>query len=135
MAYLDQLLLHEIEFEVTRSGGPGGQNVNRTNSAVILRWNVLESQSFTFDQRQRLLTFLAPRLTRAGELLIRSEESRDKEMNRKRCFEKLESILAEALFVPKKRKKTRPTRGSKERRHESKKQRSNIKSSRRKVDY
>lgn len=135
MSYLDQILLYEVEFEVTRSSGPGGQNVNRTNSAVILRWNVLESQSFTEEKRLQLLAFLGPRLTRAGEVLIRSEESRDKEANRKRCFEKLEALLEKAFFVPKKRKKTRPTRSSKEKRHESKSRRADVKKSRKRIDY
>ncbi len=135
MSYLDQVMLHEIEFEVTRSSGPGGQNVNRTNSAVILRWNLVDSQSFTPEKRLQLLTYLGPRLTRAGDLLIRSEESRDKETNRKRCFEKLEDLLEKAFFVPKKRKKTRPTRGSKERRHETKSRRSDVKKTRKRIDF
>ncbi len=135
MAYLDQIMLHELEFEVTRSSGPGGQNVNRTNSAVILRWNVVDSQSLTEERRLQLLTFLGPRLTKAGELMIRSEESRDKEMNRKRCFEKLEVILERAFYVQKKRKKTKPTRSSKAKRRDLKSRHSDTKKLRKRVDY
>jgi ribosome-associated protein len=135
VAYLDRIFFHELEFEVTRSSGPGGQNVNRTNSAVIMRWNVLETASFFGPQKELLIDRLSSRLTKNGELLIRSEESRDKETNRKRCFEKLEEILSQALYVQKKRKKTRPTRSSVKKRLESKTKRSNVKKSRGRIDY
>ena len=126
MKYVSRVI-HEIQFEVTRSSGPGGQNVNRTNSAVIARWTPLLSFGFTEDEKSRIAEKSQNVQTKDGEILIRSQESRDQEMNRKRCLEKLDELIAQCLFIPKKRKKTKPTRGSIERRIKQKKQRSDIK--------
>jgi ribosome-associated protein len=97
---------HELVFEAVRSRGPGGQNVNKTNSAAILRWNFLASE-IPENIRQRLSQKL--RLTSAGEVLIRSDVHRDLEQNKKACIAKLKKILADALFIPKTRKATAPT--------------------------
>lgn len=122
---------YELSFEAVRSSGPGGQNVNKTNSAAILRWNVFAS-SCPEETKQRIVGQLNGQLTNDGDLIIRSQESRDLEMNKKQCIEKLKQILTKALFVPRPRRATKPTRGSKERRLKSKKILGERKSSRQK---
>jgi ribosome-associated protein len=125
------LPFHELEFTTMRSRGPGGQNVNKTNSAVQLRWNIWTSTSIPPEIQSRLLEKLGPRLTKEGELLIRTETSRDQDSNRKACIEKLLEILDQALFIPKKRFKTKPTRSSQRKRLETKSKRSEVKKLRR----
>jgi len=110
-----------------RSRGPGGQNVNKTNSAVQLRWNLWNSNSIPPEIHTRLLEKLAPLLTTEGELLIRTETSRDQDSNKKACLEKLLGLIDKALFVPKKRFKTKPTRSSQRKRLDSKSKRSEVK--------
>lgn len=121
--------LNEISFEAVRSRGPGGQNVNKTNSAAILRWNLVESE-LPQPVKDRLLQKLGSQLTGEGELLIRSETSRDLDQNRKTCLEKLHEKIDQALFVPKKRIKTKPGKGAVRRRLDSKKKHGDKKSQR-----
>lgn len=111
---------HELRFEAVRSRGPGGQNVNKTNSAAILRWNLPES-TCPEPTKGRLLEKLGATLTNEGDLLVRSEESRDLEVNKKTCVAKLRALIAKALFKPKKRIATKPTRSAKEKRLKGKK--------------
>ncbi len=120
----------EIEITATRSRGPGGQNVNKTNSAIQLRWNLRNSQFFPLHIYDRLLFKLASKLTVDGEIIIRSENFRDQDQNKKDAYFKLNEMILAALYIPKKRVKTKPTRGSKERRLKQKKGRSDIKKSR-----
>ncbi|MBS1972161.1 MAG: aminoacyl-tRNA hydrolase [Bdellovibrionales bacterium] len=114
-------LYQEISFEFTRSRGAGGQHVNRTESAVILRWNLLETRAFSPIEKDRLIYKLSSQLTKEGELLIRAEVHRDQDSNRKEAVRKFEEILEKALFVPKKRIKTKPTKSSQRKRLDSKK--------------
>ena len=125
----------EIELEYTRSRGPGGQHVNRTNSAVLLRWSLKGTVCFAEEQKQHLLQRLANQTTVDGDLIIRSDEFRDQESNRKRAFEKLDEILIKAFFVPKKRKATKPSRSAKAKRRTVKRQRGEIKANRGKVSF
>lgn len=124
---------NEFSFEVSRSGGPGGQNVNRTNSAVLLRWSLAATTAFSEEEKEKLLRRLANRLTVNGEILIRSQESRDQDQNKKSCLKKLDDILFRALQDPKPRKATKPTRSSQRKRVESKVHRGEIKAARQKV--
>lgn len=126
-------LLSEIELEYVRSRGPGGQNVNKTNSAALLRWNVFSSQMFSLEERQMIAAKLANNITSDGDLILRSDEFRDQIMNRKRCLEKLEDLLSKAFFIPKPRKKTKPTYSSKLRRQSEKKRRGEVKMGRGKI--
>lgn len=114
-------LYQEISFEFTRSRGAGGQHVNRTESAVILRWNLLETRAFSAIEKDRLIYKLSSQLTKEGELLVRAEVHRDQDSNRKEAVRKFEEILEKALFVPKKRIKTKPTKSSQRKRLDSKK--------------
>lgn len=124
---------HEMDFSYARSRGPGGQNVNRTNSAAILRWNLATTQIFTDEVKQRLLLKLANQLTEEGDILIRSEEFRDQDQNRSACIKKLQILLKKALFVHKKRVATKPPRSSVRKRLDSKKHASETKSLRKKI--
>lgn len=124
---------HEFQFETSRSQGAGGQHVNRTESAVLLRWNIKESQSLPVEIQNRLLLRLQNQLTTEGELLIRSQESRSQAQNKEQCLEKLLYLLKKALVQPKKRIATRPTRSSQRKRVEAKKIRADVKEGRKKI--
>ena len=129
----DRITIPEDELRVAfaRSGGPGGQNVNKVNSKVELRWTPATSIALGDADREYLMARLRSRLTNDGELLVTSERTRDQAKNRSDATAKLVAIVAAALFRPKKRRPTRPTRGSKERRIGEKKHRAEIKKSRR----
>lgn len=122
----------EIRFAASRSGGPGGQNVNKVNSRVELRFNVSESDSLSEEEKELIADKLRNRINSSGDLLIVSQSERSQLMNRKKAEEKFYKLLASALSKRKKRKKTGPTRASKEERLESKKRRSKIKELRKK---
>ncbi len=126
--------LDEFTFETSRSGGPGGQNVNKVNSKVQLRWTPATSPSLPDPVRDRLLQAVAGRLTRDGELLISSTRTRDQGRNTDDCLEKLRTLIVAALRPPKARRATRPTLASKKRRVESKQRRSAAKRNRQAPD-
>ncbi|KAB2894191.1 MAG: aminoacyl-tRNA hydrolase [Kofleriaceae bacterium] len=121
----------ELTEAFVRSSGPGGQNVNKVASKVELRWTPQTSAALSFDDRAYLLTKLGGRLTLDGELIVTSDRYRDQPRNRADAAEKLAAIVRAALARPKPRKKTKPSRGAKERRIASKKKRGEIKSARR----
>lgn len=114
----------EFEIEMTRSSGPGGQNVNKVSSKVRLRWPVAQSTSIPDDVRQRLLAAQAGRVTTEGELIVTSQRFRDQRRNRQDCFERLRGMILEVLRPPKPRRETKPTRGSQKRRLDAKRRRS-----------
>lgn len=122
----------ELEFHATRAGGPGGQHVNRSATKVELWWNVLTSPSLTEDQRTRLLSRLATRIDQAGFLRLVSGARRSQLQNREAALERFQDLVAAALTVPRRRKPTRPTRSSVERRIAQKKRRGSVKRDRRK---
>jgi ribosome-associated protein len=126
--------LDEFQFETSRSGGPGGQNVNKVNSKVQLRWTPSTSPSLPDPVRARLLVSVANRLTREGELLIDSTRTRDQGRNVDDCLDKLRTMILAAVHPPKTRRATRPTLGSKKRRVESKQRRSDTKRGRKAPD-
>lgn len=125
----------ELSFSASRGGGPGGQHVNKVASRITLRFDVANSPSLSDDQRRTLLEKLSSRLTRDGVLLLSSHESRSQVANREEVVRRFAQLLREGLQRPKKRRPTRPTRGSRERRIESKKRRAGVKRGRGKVRH
>lgn len=123
----------ELEISFARSSGPGGQNVNKVESKVELRWTPATSAVLDESQRAWLLQRLEGRLTAAGELLVTSQKTRDQGKNRDDARRKMADIIRTALARPKTRRKTRPTRGSKERRLQEKRERGERKRQRRQV--
>jgi len=117
----------ELVFQASRSGGPGGQNVNKVESKVSLRYDVRRSRSLTEDQRSMLLDKLAGRLTREGELVLHSSRHREQRRNAEAARERMLEILREALLPRVPRKETRPRRSAKERRLKAKRTRSLVK--------
>jgi ribosome-associated protein len=107
---------NEWTFTFVRSGGPGGQNVNKVASKAVLRWSMAESPSIPEAVRQRLRAQQRRRITTEGDLLVTSQRYRDQDRNRLDCLEKLQAIVREATRVPKTRKKTKPSPGSHRRR-------------------
>jgi ribosome-associated protein len=123
----------ELHQTASRAGGPGGQHVNKTSTRVSLRWNVAESGALTNAQRARLRRRLASRLTRDGALVVHARTTRSQAQNRRLARERLAETIREALVVPKRRRSTRPTRASRERRLEGKRHRSSVKRGRGRV--
>ncbi len=120
----------ELVTSFARSSGPGGQNVNKVNSKAILRWNFRESTSLSTDVKTRFESSFATRINQAGEVLLSSDRYRDQGRNLADCYEKLRQLIQAALVVPRKRTKTRPTRGSIEDRLLSKRRKSQVKQQR-----
>lgn len=121
----------ELGLSFAASSGPGGQNVNKVASKAVLRWDVAASPSLSADDRDLLLLRLQSRLTTGGELVLSSDRYRDQGRNVTDVLERLVSLLRAALYRAPPRKKSRPTRGSKERRLASKRRRSEVKRGRR----
>ena len=117
----------ELEERFIRASGPGGQNVNKLSSAVQLRFDVRHSPSLPDDVRARLERLAGRRLTREGVLVIIAQRHRTQERNRADALERLTELIQRAAVAPVPRRPTKPTKGSRERRLESKKRRSSIK--------
>jgi len=120
--------ISELEFRFVRSSGPGGQHVNKTSTQVELRFDLLNSPSISDADRRWLLSRLGRKVDSSGILQVTSQEYRSQLRNRTSTIEKLRDMLKEAMRRPKKRKPTKPTKGAKERRLESKKKHSTVKS-------
>ncbi len=120
------------EFTITfaRSGGKGGQNVNKTSTKAIMHWSVGRSRVLTWEEKMRVRTKLANRLNNNDEVVVMSEEERSQPQNRALAISHLQALVHKALQVPKKRRPTRPTYSSKLKRLESKKIRSRVKAGR-----
>jgi ribosome-associated protein len=121
----------EFDWSFVRSGGPGGQNVNKVASKAVLRWDVRASPSLPDDVKARFLAQQKQRITTEGEIVVTSQRYRDQERNRQDCLDKLQAWLVQATVLPKKRRPTKPSRSSKARRLADKRHRSATKSSRR----
>ncbi len=126
-------ILSELEFNFSKSSGPGGQHVNKVNTKVGLRFNISDSGILNDEQKELLLDKLSKKLTKEGILVLSAQEARSQLLNKELVLEKLEKLLQSAFFIRKKRKPTKPTKASKEKRLKNKKQQAKKKEGRRKL--
>ncbi len=125
----------EFKFSASRSGGPGGQNVNKVSSKVELRFSVNESCILTEEEKEIIVAKLATRINNDGELIIISQSERSQLANKEKAIERFYALISKALTVQKKRKPTKPSKTSKEKRLEGKKINAERKNSRKSVDF
>ncbi len=125
--------LNEIVFTFSRSGGPGGQNVNKVNSKAIMRWPIQTSTSIPDDVLARFQAKFGTRVTSEGDLIITSQRYRDQASNVDDCLQKLQDMLGEVLERPIMRRATKPTKSSQHQRVETKRENSLKKQHRRPV--
>ena len=123
--------LTEFKFSYARSPGPGGQNVNKVNSEVILKWSVEKTKALPEAVKQRFVTKYANRISQDGLLVLTSHRFRDQGRNVADCLAKLRELILVVVPEPKKRKKRKISYGAKQRRLENKKRNSATKASRR----
>jgi ribosome-associated protein len=117
----------ELDWKFIRSSGPGGQNVNKVSSAAQLKFLLPKNTSLPASARNRLRRIAGQKLIDDGSILFKSMSERGQEGNRRAALQRLEAIIRAALVEPKIRKKTRPSKASKERRIDSKKRRGETK--------
>lgn len=117
----------EIEFKVSRSGGPGGQHVNRTESKVSVYWNIKNTRILTDEQKLRVLNNIHTHVTDDGVLVIHNSESRSQQQNKQAALATLATVIRKALYIPKKRMKTKISKAVKEARLQEKSRRSSLK--------
>jgi ribosome-associated protein len=104
----------ELRFTFVRSSGPGGQNVNKVASKAVLRWDVASSPSIPDDVRARLVVRAARQINDRGELVLTSQRYRDQARNIDDCLDKLRNLIASVSKPPRKRRKTKPSKASRE---------------------
>lgn len=129
-----QIPQNELVFKASRSSGPGGQNVNKLNTKISAEVDIANCSFLTDEQKTIVLRKLAARLTKDNRLIVESQKFRSQKANRDSAVEKLERIIENALKKPKKRRLTKPTKTSVEKRLKSKKLKSLLKQQRRKVE-
>jgi ribosome-associated protein len=125
---------HEIEFTAILAQGSGGQNVNKVSSAMHLRFDI-NASSLPDYYKEKLLQIKDSRITKEGIVIIKAQKFRTQESNRNDALSRLQNIIKKAVIVQRKRKKTKPTRGSIEKRLEHKKKQAKLKGARGKIEY
>jgi len=133
MAFID--FSKEVYFKTARSGGKGGQNVNKVETMAEARWNVLVSSFFSDEEKNRILTKCMGYMNMAGELLVKSQEKRGQLENKAEALKKMLNLVKKALVVPKHRKPTQPTKASKTSRIQTKKKTAEKKDQRKKISF
>ena len=123
---------HEVEFNATLAQGPGGQNVNKVNTAIQLRFDI-NTSSLPREVKQRLLRIADTRISKEGVLVIKAKEERSQLRNKEEALERLKAIIRQALVIPKKRIATRPKKSAVRKRLDSKAKRGLIKQQRKPV--
>lgn len=118
---------NEFIFSTSRSGGPGGQNVNKVNTKVELRLNLLLTTAFSEKEKEIIFRKLKNKINKEGELILVSQAERTQFMNKEVVTEKFYELISKALTIPLKRTATRPTFPSKQKRLELKRNRGNVK--------
>jgi ribosome-associated protein len=126
--------LPEITYQTSRASGPGGQNVNKVESRVELRWNLPTSQVLSDVQKQLILEKLANQLTATGDLLVVAQDDRSQLRNKEIALARFRELLQKSLRRPKPRRATRPSAGAVRQRLEGKKRQSDKKANRRRLD-
>jgi ribosome-associated protein len=128
-------VLKEIRFKTARSGGSGGQNVNKVETMVEGYFDVQGSQLLDQEQKDLLMQKLANKITADGFLLVKSQTERSQLGNKEEVIKKINRLINQALIKPKKRKPTKPSKAAKEKRIGSKKKKGEIKELRKKISY
>ncbi|MFD1873956.1 alternative ribosome rescue aminoacyl-tRNA hydrolase ArfB [Hymenobacter bucti] len=134
MLPLAAAFLPEITFQTSRSSGPGGQNVNKVESRVELRWHLQNSQLLSDLQKQLILEKLANQLTAEGYLLVTAQDDRSQLRNKEIALSRFYQLLQKSLRRPKPRRATRPSAGAVRQRLEGKKRQGEKKANRRRLD-
>ena len=125
---------HELTVTASKSGGAGGQNVNKTNSKITIHWNIEKTEALSDEQKKRVMEALASELTKENELVVHNSETRSQDQNRKGAIDNLSKKIAQSLHLPKKRMKSKMPQALKEKRLKDKKIHSELKKSRSKKD-
>ena len=126
------VLVRELNFKAIRSSGAGGQHVNKVSSKVELNFNIRKSSGLSNTEKERLLLKLNARLTKDGILILQCDEARSQYKNKQLVIKRFLEVIKKALHVPKKRKQTKPSKSSIEKRLKSKKMASSKKVNRKK---
>ncbi|NNF61410.1 MAG: aminoacyl-tRNA hydrolase [Gammaproteobacteria bacterium] len=119
--------LDEFELSFIRASGPGGQHVNKSSTAVQLRFDIRSSPSLPDDVRKRLLRIAGNRVTTQGELILTAKRFRSRKQNRQDALDRVARLVRRATVVPKKRRRTKPTRAARRQRLDDKKRRGKVK--------